>query len=287
MSAAVPSDAPPPAWADSFIASSRVTHRRHRPAEHRLEHRTLHVLVDVDDLERLDRTVTGFGVDRRAAVAVRRRDHLDGADGPQRERLARLVADAGATLPSGRLQLLAHPRMLGHVFNPVAWWFSHHPDGRLGLVVAEVTSTFGDRSLYVLDDLKVGADGLHRARAIKHLHVSPFLPVDGLRYAFAVLAPQAGMGSRVLVHMEVSDADGVVLTATQDARLEPFTTRALWRAALRHPSASRRALAAIHWHALRLWLRRVPFHPRPEPPADALLVRGRPPQPSSDRNVDE
>jgi uncharacterized protein len=263
----------------SFVATSRVTHHRRRPAVHRLVHRTLHVLVDVDDLERLDRAVTGFGVDRPAPVALRRTDHLDGSDGPLRERLAGLVADAGAVLPDGRLQLLAHPRMLGHGFNPVAWWFAHHPDGRLGLIVAEVTSTFGDRSLYVLDDLTVAADGLHRAGATKHLHVSPFLPVDCLRYTFAVLAPEGDAPSRVLVHMEVHDGDGVVLSATQDARLTPLTTRALWRAALRHPSASRSALAAIHWHALRLWLRRVPFHRRPAPPADALLVRGRPPQP--------
>jgi DUF1365 family protein len=271
----------------SHVASSRVTHRRHRPARHHLEHRTLHLLVDVDDLDRLDRTVGGFGVDRAAPIALRRRDHLDGSDGPLRERLARLVAETGATLPSGRLQLLAHPRMLGHVFNPVAWWFAHHPDGRLGLVVAEVTSTFGDRSLYVLDELEHGADGLCRAGATKHLHVSPFLPVDGLDYTFAVLAPTAASPVRALVHMEVSDADGLVLSATQDARLEPLTTRALWRAALRHPSASRSALAAIHWHALRLWLRRVPFHPRPAPPVDALLVRGRPPQNPYDRNADE
>jgi DUF1365 family protein len=263
----------------SFVAASRVTHRRHRPAAHHLEHRTLHVLVDVDDLDRLERDVAGFGVDRRAPVSLRRRDHLDGSDSPLRERLARLVAEAGATLPEGRLQLLAHPRMLGHGFNPVAWWFARHPDGRLGLIVAEVTSTFGDRSLYVLDDLEVGQDGLHRARATKQLHVSPFLPVDGLTYTFAVLAPAEEGATRVLVHMEVHDAVGLVLSATQDARLEAFTTRTLWRAAIRHPSASRAALAAIHWHALRLWLRRVPFHRRPAPPADALLVRGLPPQP--------
>lgn len=274
-----PATSPITSPATSFVATSRVSHHRLRPAVHHLEHRTLHVLVDVDDLDRLDECVTGFGVDRRAAISLRRTDHLDGSDGPLRERLARLVAEAGATLPSGRLQLLAHPRMLGHGFNPVAWWFAHEPDGRLGLVVAEVTSTFGDRSLYVLDDLELGTDGLHRADAPKHLHVSPFLPVEGLHYAFAVLAPAADAPARALVRMEVSDEDGVVLIATQDARLAPFTTRALWRAALRHPSASRAALAAIHWHALRLWLRRVPFFRRPAPPADALLVRGRPPQP--------
>jgi len=269
-------DATTAASATSALAATRVQHRRLRPRRHALTHRTLHLLVDVDDLARLDRDVTGFGVDRRAAVALRATDHLAGRPGPLRTQLAALVARAGATLPAGRLQLLAHPRMLGHAFNPVAWWFAHHPDGRLGLVVAEVTSTFGDRALYVLDDLTAGPDGLLRATAPKRLHVSPFLPVAGLTYRFAFLPPDRTRDDRVLVHMEVRDDEGTVLTATQDARLQPFDSPTLRRLALRHPVAPLMALLHIHRHALHLWRLRVPFHRRPAPPSDALRRRRRP-----------
>jgi uncharacterized protein len=260
----------------SWLARTRVHHRRLRPASHALTHRTFHVLIDVDDLDRLDATVRGFGAGRRAPVALHATDHLDGRPGPLRERLAEVVARHGATLPAGRLQLLAHPRMFGHVFNPVAWWFAHERDGRLTMVVAEVSSTFGDRALYVLDELEQRADGLVHASATKRLHVSPFLPVEGLGYRFSFLPPDAARDDRVLVHMEVDDEHGTVLTATQDARLYPFDSANLWRVAGRHPTVSLAALAAIHRNALRLWRLHVPFHRRPTPPADALQVRGRP-----------
>ena len=268
---------------ESWVALSRVQHRRLRPRPYDLTHRTLHLLVDIDDLPRLDREVRGFALDRRARVAIHARDHLGGQDGDLRQLLAQAIAADGHVLPEGTLLLLAHPRLFGHVFNPVAWWFAHDRDGTLRMVVAEVTSTFGDRALYVLAEHETGPDGLWRSEATKRLHVSPFLPVDGLTYRFAVLPPRRGPEAtgRVLVHMEVSDTDGLLLTATQDARLTPLTTSTLARAVVRHPLASLRALLAIHGHALRLWWRGTTFYRRPRPPDDALRVHGRTPTPDA------
>jgi len=267
----------------SALALTRVRHRRHRPALHQIELSTFHVLVDVDDLGRLDREVVGFGHNRRAPVAVHDRDHLGVTpDAPVpsgsapvtlRERAAALLTERGVALPAGRLLLLCHPRMFGHVFNPVAWWFAHHPDGRLGLVLAEVSSTFGDRVVYVLDELEPGPGGMVHAHATKRLHVSPFLPVDDHAYRFVIRPPDLRGGTRVMVHMDVEDAEGTVLDATQDARLVPFTSGRLLRLVLRFPLVSLRSLLHIHVHALRLWRKRVPFHRRPTPPADALRVR--------------
>lgn len=272
MSGRGPSDAPTVRASALYVGE--VRHRRHRPVQHALRHRTFHALIDVDDLERLDREVPGFGVDRAAPMALRMRDHLDGAEGELRPRLARLVAARGGRLPTGRLQVLCHPRTFGHVFNPVAWWFAHHPDGTLGMVVAEVTSTFGDRSLYVLDAPAPGADGLWRAEATKALHVSPFLPVDGLHYDFAFLPPGVSPGVRVLVRMRVSDDEGPLLDAVQDGRRRPLDGRGVAGTLARHPVASLAALGAIHGNALRLWRKGAPFHRRPAPPGDAVRVRG-------------
>jgi DUF1365 family protein len=265
----------------SAIGISAVRHRRHRPREHRVQLSTLHVLVDVDELPEIDRRVPGFGHNRRAVMAIRDEDHLavsppssDAASRSSlRARVEALLADRGVELPRGRLQLLCHPRMFGHVFDPVAWWFAYHPDGALGLVLAEVSSTFGDRVVYVLDDLEPGPNGTVRAVAEKRLHVSPFLPVEGLRYRFLIRAPGASPAGRVLVHMEVQDEDGVILDATQRVELAAFTTGGLIRALVRYPLVSLRALGHIHAHALMIWWKRIPFHPRPAPPADALRVR--------------
>jgi len=259
----------------SALSWTQVRHRRHRPAAHRLDVATFHVLVDVDDLPRLDRAVRGFGHNRRAPVAIHDRDHL-GASGsggngePLRARVAMLLGGIGLELPGGPLQLLCHPRMFGHVFNPVAWWFAHHPDGSLGMVLAEVTSTFGDRVVYVLDDLDHRPDGSVRATASKRLHVSPFLPVEGHTYRFVIRPPGAPPTRRASIHMEVDDDEGTILDATQRAHLVPFTTPELVKLLLRYPLVSMRSVLLIHLHAVRLWMKRVPFHRRPTPPEDAL-----------------
>ena len=272
-----PSGAPSSA---SALSWTQVRHRRHRPANHVIDVPTFHVLVDVDDLPRLDREVRGFAYNRRGPVSLHDADHLGHASGDPREaslreRVSGLLAARDIDLPAGPLQLLCHPRMFGHVFNPVSWWFAHHPDGRLALVLAEVTSTFGDRVVYVLDELEPDANGSVRATASKQLHVSPFLPTEEHVYRFVIRAPGSPPTERALIHMEVEDEEGLVLDATQRARLVPFTTSQLARLLLRYPLVSLRSLLLIHLHALRLWSKRVPFHRRPAPPADAVRVRGR------------
>jgi uncharacterized protein len=269
----------------STLAITEVRHRRHRPAVHRIRLTTFHVLVDVDDLPRLDREVLGFGHNRRSPIAVHDRDHLGGPDGvtsraaagPEtlRQRMEALLSEREVVLPGGSLLLLCHPRVFGHVFNPVSWWFAHHEDDTLGLIVAEVSNTFGDRVVYVLDELESGPDGTVRSTTAKRLHVSPFLPVDDHVYRFVVRPPGPTPAARVLVHMEVDDPEGTVLDATQDGRLVPFTTARLIGLLLRFPLVSLRSLAHIHLHALMLWRKRVPFHRRPAPPADAVRVRRR------------
>jgi uncharacterized protein len=269
----------------SALAVTEVRHRRHRPAVHRVDLSTFHVLVDVEDLPRLDREVRGFGHNRRAMVAIHDDDHLGAVrpaspagerPGTLRARVEALLGERGVALPAGPLLLLCHPRMFGHVFNPVSWWFAHHEDGELGLVLAEVSSTFGDRVVYVLDRLEPGSGGTVRATATKALHVSPFLPVEDLTYRFVIRPPGAPLGTRVLVHMEVEDEQGTVLDATQDARLVPFTSGRLLRLLLRFPMVSLRSMAHIHVHALRLWRKRVPFHRRPVPPVEAVRTRSSP-----------
>lgn len=269
----------------SALAITEVRHRRHRPATHRVGLSTFHVLVDVDELPLLDRETLGFGHNRRALIAVHDDDHLNGpragsataSDGTTlRARAEALLRERGFALPPGPLLLLCHPRVFGHVFNPVSWWFAHDAAGELALVLAEVSNTFGDRVVYVLDTLEPGSQGTVRATTTKTLHVSPFLPVDDLTYHFVIQPPGETPGTRVLVHMEVEDAQGTVLDATQDARLVPFTSARLMRLMLRFPLVSLRSMAHIHVHALRLWRKRVPFHRRPVPPADAVRTRRSP-----------
>ncbi len=250
----------------SSIVVGTVRHRRYRPHVNAFRYRTFHLLLDLDELDALERSVAGFGHRRRRPVRFADRDHFGRDDLPVRDKLARVLADHGTRLPDGPVQVLAYPRLFGHVFNPVSWWFCHDAHGRLAVVVAEVANTFGDTHNYVLDDLDPVAAGVWRARTDKVFHVSPFLPIEGLAYDFVF----ALRDDAVLVDMKVRDEQGTILDATQAGRRSTLGTRSLWRTLATNPLMSLSTLAFIHWQALRLLRRRVRFHRRPP---GGLLVR--------------
>jgi len=245
-------------------------HRRRVTVDRSFRYRTFHALLDVDELPRLEREVRGFAYRRPAPVRFRDRDHLGAGDTPVKAKLSRWLAGQGVELPAGPVRVLANLRVLGHVFDPVSWWFCHRADGSLALVVAEVRNTFGESYWYLLDELDDRADGVVRAHADKRLHVSPFLPIAGLEYRFTfVLRPD-----RIVAHIDVLDDGEVVFDATQVGARRPFTTAALARTLASNPLLPLRTVALIHLQAVGLFLRRVRFHRKPDPPAGAL-TRGR------------
>jgi DUF1365 family protein len=245
-----------------------VRHRRVAEVARTFRYPTFHALLDVDELPVLEREVRGFGYRRPAPVRFRDRDHLGTDDLPVKAKLARWLAEQGSELPDGPVRVLANLRVLGHVFDPISWWFCHRADGSLALVVAEVRNTFGESYWYLLDELTEAPGGLVHAAAAKRFHVSPFLPIDGLEYAFRfVLRPD-----RVVAHIEVTDGDRIVFDATQTGRRRPLTTSTLWRTLARYPLQPLRTVLLIHLQAVRLLIRRVTFHRKPSPPPGAVAT---------------
>lgn len=245
----------------SALYRGRLRHRRFRPVEHRFAYPVYHAALDLDELAALDREVVGFAHNRAGPAAFHDRDHLGTADAPVRDKLAAWVRAQGRAMPAGPVLLVTNLRTLGHVFNPVSWFFCYDDGGRLALVVAEVCNTFGETHGYLLDDL-ARAGPTVRARTAKRFHVSPFMDIAGHAYDFALRPP----GERLAVHMDVSDGDGRLFDATLSSERRPLTTRTLWRTLLRYPLMGLQTLAAIHWQALRLWARRVPVRAKPPPP---------------------
>jgi DUF1365 family protein len=177
-----------------------------------------------------------------------------------------ILRDAGLDdVANGQILLLAQPRVLGHVFNPVSFWLIHDRDGVLRVVIAEVSNTFGDRHSYLVhhDDLSpIRRDQTLRARKI--FHVSPFQPIEG-GYAFRFDIRD----DRIGVFIDYASPRGGLI-ATLTGKRKPLTNGAILRAALRRPFGSRRVLGLIHWQALKLWWKGARFHSRPKPPAQEV-----------------
>ena len=171
-----------------------------------------------------------------------------------------VLSDRELDLP-GPLLLLAQPRILGHVFNPVSFWLCHDAGGTLRAVIAEVTNTFGDRHSYLChhDDLRP-LDWDETVSARKIFHVSPFQDVTG-DYAFRFRIDD----DRIDIRIDYLAGNGG-LVATLTGERVPVSTLSILRSLLRRPFGSRRVLALIHWQALKLWWKGVAYRTRPEPP---------------------
>jgi hypothetical protein len=215
-----------------------------------------------------------FSRNRANLMALRDRDH-GGAPGQGRGApWARAVLAERGIHPE-RLMLLAQPRMLGHVFNPVSFWLAY--DGTaLRAVIAEVTNTFGDRHCYLCarpDGGPIGAED--RIAADKILHVSPFQPVAG-GYVFQFDIRPDHVGIRI----DYAHREGGVI-ATLVGPLLPLSNRRILFSALRRPFGARRVLALIHWQALRLWWKGAGYRARPTAPERPVSGPGGRPEASS------
>jgi len=251
--------------ATSALYVGRVLHRRLRPRKHHLAYRIYNLLIDIDELDALSRRLRLFSVGRFNLFSFHPRDHGDGSGVNLREQIERPLREAG--LPTGgALRLLTMPRVLGHVFNPISVWFCHAPQGDLQAIVYEVNNTFGERHSYLIP-VTDGSARIVAQHCDKALHVSPFLSTE-MRYSFRVEPPDA----QLCVGVSVLDSEGVVLNARLDAERRTLSDAALLRVFVSHPLLTLKVVTAIHWEALRLWLKGTPLHPHRPAPAQALTI---------------
>ncbi|MEP2640900.1 DUF1365 domain-containing protein [Roseobacter sp.] len=160
-----------------------------------------------------------------------------------------------------RIELLAQPRVLGHVFNPVSFWLCRGPQDALVAVIAEVSNTFGDRHSYLCHhpDLRPIAPS-DTLTAAKIFHVSPFQPAEGgYKFRFDICEAKVG------IWIDYARSDGGLIATLTGAR-KPLSTAGILRFALLRPLGARRVLALIHWQALKLWWKGARYRPRPAPP---------------------
>lgn len=262
---AVPGAAP---GQPAMLLVGRVMHERLGPARHRFVYPVFCVRCNLARLAALDSWWFGINRWRPLGLCVRDYGPRDGSDlgAWMRSRLA----EAG--LPAdGEIWLQTFPRVFGYAFNPVSFWFCHDSAGRLRALLAEVRNTFGGRHSYLLS---AGDGGPIDARTVlvcrKALHVSPFCRLEG-HYVFRV---RDGQGAAA-VAIDYYDAQGLLIRTALAARMQPLTRTNALGALARQPWLTFWMIAQIHWQALRLFLKKVPFHgAHPAAPAGAVPDAG-------------
>jgi len=236
----------------------RVMHTRSRPRVHRFTYKVFSMLIDVDRIEEAGRRSRLFSIDRFNLFSFHRKDHGARDGSSLREHIDGLLKDADLPPPS-RIQLLCYPRILGYVFNPLSVYYCHDAQSRLMALVYQVHNTFGGAHSYVAPVDEAETSGrITRQSRDKHLHVSPFVGMAA-SYDFSLNDP----AETLAVHIRESDENGPFLLATFDGQAKPFTTRMLAIAFVRYPLMTLKVMGAIHYEALRLWLKGVPFFRSP------------------------
>jgi len=243
-------------------------HERLRPVLHRFVYPVFYVRVNLARLEELN---SGwFGVNRRALASLRTRDYgpRDGSDLQQWMRT--ILHDAG--IPAdGEIWLQTFPRLFGFAFNPVSFWYCHDQSGALRAVLAEVNNTFGQTHRYVLSsDAPITLQT--RLVSTKNLHVSPFCQVQG-HYSFTFRET----AQTSLVSLNYFDGQGLLIKTTVGGNVSDLTPAQIRNAILRQPWLTCSIVLGIHWQALRLWLKKVPWFSKPTAPINPLSLTIKPP----------
>lgn len=241
--------------AQPLIGFGQVRHTRLRPVHHAFVYPTCFLLLPMRSLRAAGSTV--LALNRRAALSFFDADHGDGRGPQQGGALAwldALLARQGVLDASGEVWLHCYPRVLGYTFNPVSFWYCHDAHGALRAIVVEVNNTFGQRHCYLIETARYGVE----LRADKVLHVSPFCQVQG-HYRFRFMRSAGTEAARSVARIDYHDADGLLLQTSVSGTLQPISAAVLRRALWRYPALTLAVLARIHWQALRLWRKRVPF----------------------------
>jgi len=256
---------------NSCLYECVVMHRRVRPRDYAFEHRIMMLYADLDELPAIHRGTRLLSHNRKNLYSFRDRDYFPtNTDGDLKARVCEYLAQRGVAMPAqGRIQLLTLPRILGYIFNPISIYFCSDDCGQPLCAIAEVGNTFRETKLFLLP-LRSGStpSGRFQIRVPKEYYVSPFSDLD-ISFDFDCLLP----GETLQVHVEDWDSQGRLLESHLRGKRVPLTDFQLLRFAAKFPALTLKVITLIHWHALRLAMKRVPWHrkhDRPELQRDVL-----------------
>lgn len=266
------------------LCLGQVRHKRVRPFVHAFEYGIYYVRLPLRAMARQAVQQTGqptrqqrsfssrlFSRNRFNLLSFRDSDHGDGRQ-PLLEWIDALLKDEGVFDADGEVWLQTMPRVLGYVFNPISFWFCHRADGTLRAVLCDVHNTFGESHHYLLESTAGIAYG-SELEARKIFHVSPFCPVEG-RYRFRFMKVDRMRGADVqechLACVDYDDNAGLLLQTSLSGQSRPISDLSVLSAFFSYPLMSFGVIARIHIQALRLWLRRLPFFPKPVPPKNEV-----------------
>jgi DUF1365 family protein len=247
---------------NSAIFAGLVKHRRQNPVKHEFRYNMFMVYLDLAELDTVFKGRWFWSTKRRALARFRRQNHYGDEATPLDLSIREKVEANTGKSPQGPIRLLTNLSYFGYCFNPVSFYYCFDPkDKMVETIVAEVNNTpWGERTLYVLSDSQeAGTSGQMEFTPSKTMHVSPFMQMDvDYRWRFSVPT------EKLTVFMENKRSGEVVFDASLNLKRTEISGYSLARTLTLYPFMTLKVVLAIHWQALRLWLKGAPVHDHPD-----------------------
>ncbi len=234
---------------NSAIYTGKVIHRRFKPKEHYFKYNVFSILVDLNELEAIQKNIKIFSYNRFNIISFYDIDHGPRDGTSIKHWIIKNLKDIGINNNKIQIKLLCYPRIFGYVFNPLSVFFIYDQNSRLISILYEVKNTFGEQHTYIF---KTNDDKTIINNCDKKFYVSPFIEME-CYYNFRVLKP----ADKISVIIDQRDKDGKLLYASQDGNIKKLNEKNLLISFISHPLMTFKIIAAIHYEALKLWTKGI------------------------------
>ena len=229
---------------NSCIYNGEVTHTRFKPVRHFLKYKTFSLLIDLDEINLLDKSIGIFSHNKFNIFSFYDKDHGDRDGGNLKDWVISNLKKFQIKENITNIKVLCYPRILGYVFNPLSIFYCYEKD-KLVAIFYEVKNTFNEQHTYIFK-IKNNEQIIQKCR--KKFYVSPFMDMKTF-YNFKLLNPN----DKLSVFIKQTDADGTILTATQTGDKKEFSFKQLAINFLKYPLMTIKIISSIHYEALLLW----------------------------------
>ena len=237
---------------NSFIYNGQVIHKRFKPKVHSFKYNVFSLLIDLSELEILDKQVNLFSFNKFNLISFYNKDHGERDGSSLVEWVNKNLKKSNITIKNIKIKILCYPRIFGFVFNPLSVFYVYNSKDDLVSILYEVKNTFGEQHTYIF---RVEKDtNLIQNNCSKKFHVSQFIEMN-CRYFFRLLKP----GNKISVIIDQYDNSDKILYASQDGVRTDFNSKYLIKSYLKHPIMTFKIIIAIHYEAFKLWTKGIKF----------------------------
>ena len=233
----------------SKIYEGKVIHTRFKPKKHHFKYKVFSLLIDLDEIEELNNNLKLFSYNKFNIMSFFNIDHGSRDGSNLKEWVKDNLIKKNIEFQKIRIEILCYPRILGYVFNPLSILYVYNEKNKLISIFYEVKNTFGEQHTYIF---QTNDEKLIKNKCNKKFHVSPFIEMD-CEYNFSVTKPE----KFISVIINQNDSEGKLLFASQDGKAKDLTNKNLIICYLKHPLMSFKVIAAIHYEAFKLWIKKV------------------------------